>query len=604
MRLGTFTRAAKLASQESPDMSSLPACLTLACALVLGCSGDASTGDASTDTRAADTIEDTAQVSADGVLSDADTGELAADTAVLAPVTIVSTSRLAPAPADLIFARLVGRDLGREVRVDGVLRDRPLLVDRDAIADPDDFPFAAFTLDADGNERYRTTLREPIQIREFLDTAPLPVGFEPFDLFPQLGDFVVRVPRDPLATTLVFTRRELDGTTTNLGSFVLAELRDLAVDDPSPLDAAPSTRIAGPDDPEGVVDIAILGDGYTADEMATFHADAERLVAEFMALAPFSTYAGRFAFHRIDTPSVESGAGFDCGTPEAASDCRDAIRETAFQSVFPLRVANISGLNVEDRVVFQLRLWEVWRAAARAPFDATVVLVNTPKYGAFGIHHATGNAPRHDLQAVVHEFGHSFALLGDEYVNPGDSCQDYPLSPLYPNIARPTTDPAALPWAEWVRSGVTVPTPPGTLSSGDVGGFEGAGGNCPDYLRPQDECFMRATVSSPFCAVCKDVLVRRLFRHIDVLRGPGVELDGHTLTARTQPGIAVEASWELDGQPAGSAEAPLVLPISEGGERTHEVTLRVRHTTDDVRIAVEQLEEVVRLEVRVRPVAR
>jgi hypothetical protein len=229
---------------------------------------------------------------------------------------------------------------------------------------------------------------------------------------------------------------------------------------------------------------------------------------------------------RVDVVSEDSGASYDCPT------C--AVRNTAFGSIFAIELVNrVTGSRYDSRALFQADQWRVARAISGVPWDHVLVLVNSDQYGGMAVHYATATTGQPDFaQVAVHELGHTLGLLGDEYV--ADDCIRSDALGLPDNI---TDDPDDPPWAHWV---------------GDEGidAFEGAW-NCPDLYRPAEHCKMRD--SGAFCAVCKELLARRVLRYVDPLDGLR-EVDGR-LAAQGPWVDDVELTWSVDGEPIGSGPA-------------------------------------------------
>ena len=539
------------------------------------------------------------------VASDATDGAAvdAVDTAADPPsplVEVLSTETQHPVEADLVLARIQGKGLGVDVHVEGMLRNAGLWIDPDNYEDAD-YPFAVVLRDAEGVEVFRDTLREPIQIREFvgnaLATSTLPVDV--MTAYPELGDFGALIPTDSGAERLLFERTELDGTVTVMGEYVLADIPEM---DSHPLANSPVVQVSGNTHPSEALDIVVLGDGYTAEEMSIFHTHAAKVTAQFSQIDPYSRYADRINFYRIDVPSKESGASFDCSNDQTIEGCVDAFRDTAFETIFPLRIAVVLGLDVSDRAIFPLNQWGLYQLAAKVPFDKIIVLVNTKKYGAFGLYHATLNAYQPAMSVVaVHEFGHAFALLGDEYIVEGDICQQYLLTPDYPNIAELGSKPTEVKWQTWLDPGVPLPTPLDDPEwTNAVGLFEGAGGGCVDLFRPKKDCLMRSSSGGPpLCPICMEQTVRRFYEYFDILGPDGLQVVDGGLVPDTPPDLKLQGEWTVDGVPSGPAKHPLVLEAPEEGSVEYEVGLLVRESTLTVRRGVERMDEKLTATVRV-----
>lgn len=153
--------------------------------------------------------------------------------------------------------------------------------------------------------------------------------------------------------------------------------------------------------PNEKVDILILGDGYTGSELEEFHSDVKRLTQELFTTEPFQGRCADFNVRAIDVHSPESGIS----NPRGGS-----WKATPFELSF-----NAFDL---DRYVLTYANKKVREFAAQAPYDALILLFNSPKYGGGGIFNLWSTSAADTGPAAyvfVHEFGHAFAGLGDEY---------------------------------------------------------------------------------------------------------------------------------------------------------------------------------------------
>ena len=555
----------------------------------LGCDGGESDENAKVDT--------VADVEAEPIAE-----EDAAAPASEAPlfVEVLEASLSAPIPAQIVFGRLKGEGLGTEVVLEGMLRETSTFVDVDE--SPEElYPFQVVLLTGADEVLWRDSIREPVQVREFLGNAGLQeMGIDPINILPEVGDFVFPMPDLDEAETLRIERIELDGEATILGTFPLADIPEMPEYE---FADAPVTKIVGNAPPEEALDVVILGDGYTEDELGLFKTHAGKISTAFTQVQPYSEYFKRLNFYRVDIPSQESGASYDCSDTEEIEGCVDNFRETAFGSVFPLRLGVLLGMEVSDRAIFQLKQWSVYQAASLAPFDTVVILVNTKKYGAFGIYNASLSAYLDNLGRVtVHEMGHSFSLLGDEYVVEGDICQAYLLTPDYPNLSPLGTTPSDVKWVDWLTWNVPLPTPSDDAAWSDaVGLFAGAGAGCVDYYRPKADCLMRSTSSgAPLCPVCKEQTIHRFYETFDYLSADGVRADGETLVLAHDYGAPATGEWRVNGELAGDAMVPLAFERpAPGTSEEYQVKLVVRDGTEGVRRGTDTLEETVEATVRV-----
>jgi hypothetical protein len=286
------------------------------------------------------------------------------------------------------------------------------------------------------------------------------------------------------------------------------------------------------------VDLLLLGDGYTAAEMDKWHNDARRLTDILFATSPFKERRQEFNVWAIDTPAEESGIS----RPSDGVYRRSPLRLTydAFGS---------------ERYVLAFDNKRLREIASAAPYEFIEVIANGRKYGGGGIFnlYATVASDNEWTPYIfVHEFGHHFAGLADEYYTSDvayDSTPERP-EPWEPNV---TADPKALRWAGLITPGTPLPTPwpkdafekeqkniqarrrairaanrPETemetlfrseaeletklLGTGPhaskVGAFEGAMYESKGYYRPQADCIMFSRDPVGFCAVCRRAIER------------------------------------------------------------------------------------------------
>ena len=207
--------------------------------------------------------------------------------------------------------------------------------------------------------------------------------------------------------------------------------------------------------PATKVDLLVLGDGYSIAEAERFKTDVERLTAVLFATEPYRSHRGDFNVRALAVASPESGitdpraTGAD-GRPEGGVWHPSALgfAYNAFDS---------------ERYVLSYANRALREIAAQAPYDALLVLANSRKYSGGRIFNLWTMATTNSGKApylVVHEFGHSFAGLADEYytsqvayetTNPPGS------EPWEPNVTA-LLDPASLKWKDLVEPGTPLPT--------------------------------------------------------------------------------------------------------------------------------------------------
>jgi hypothetical protein len=256
----------------------------------------------------------------------------------------------------------------------------------------------------------------------------------------------------------------------------------------------PVTGLYVSGDPSSNIDIVVIPEGYTHKEMRKFRKDVKRFADFFLSCEPFNSYYDRFSFHMVEVPSAESGT--DC---PRKGDWKQTILHTHF---------NTFG---SDRYLTTGDYHTVRDIAACAPYDQIYILVNSREYGGGGIYNYYNlctSDHRESMIVFVHEFGHAFAGLADEYAyEDTDASLMYDLSvePWQANIS--SLADFSSKWISLVDSGVPVPTPSVSDYKGRVGAFEGAGYVKKQMYRPSPDCRMRSNHTSSFCPVCRKAIV-------------------------------------------------------------------------------------------------
>lgn len=246
-------------------------------------------------------------------------------------------------------------------------------------------------------------------------------------------------------------------------------------------------------DPNKAIDVAILAEGYTTAEMDSFYRDAEIAVKSILDYEPFKSHAGDFNFVAVASPSAESGVS----VPRLGD-----WKSTAFSSHFSTFYS--------DRYLTSLHLKDIHNALAGIPYEHIIILANTPEYGGGGIYNSyTLTAAGHKMfkPVVVHEFGHSFGGLGDEYFYEGDVMDDsYPkdVEPWEPNIT--TLVDFDSKWKDLLPKDCPIPTPVSEAAKYPVGVYEGGGYSFHGVFRPADDCRMRTNTAPTFCPACQKAM--------------------------------------------------------------------------------------------------
>lgn len=247
--------------------------------------------------------------------------------------------------------------------------------------------------------------------------------------------------------------------------------------------------------PEDVIDVALLAEGYAEHEMHKFYERAEQAVSAILSHEPFSSRREDFNFIAVGSPSVDSGVSVP----------KEGIwKNTAFGSHYSTFYS--------DRYLTTPEVFDVHDALSGLPYEHIIILANSPVYGGGGIYNSyTLTTADNDNFApvVVHEFGHSFGGLADEYFYETDVMNDsYPTDkePWEPNIT--TLCDFSRKWSHLLNEATPVPTPIEMKNEFPLGVFEGAAYTFKGVYRPADDCRMRTNTCEGFCPACIDALAR------------------------------------------------------------------------------------------------
>jgi hypothetical protein len=292
-------------------------------------------------------------------------------------------------------------------------------------------------------------------------------------------------------------------------------------------------------DPANKVDLLVLGDGYTAAERGKFEKDARRFMESLFATPPFREHRSDFNVWGLCPAAEESGV-----SRPSSGNYRRSPLGASYDTFGSERYV----LTTENRALRDV--------ASFAPYEFIEILVNGQTYGGGGIFNQYATVAIDNLWSGyvgVHEFGHHFAALADEYYTSDVAYlpSDKRTEPWEPN-ATALLDPANLKWKDLVAPGTPLPTPwdkeefdrferdiqrqrkelraagkpeaemdelfrkerekedvmlVAQKYAGKVGAFEGANYAAKGYYRPEVDCIM-FTRHKTFCAVCRRAIER------------------------------------------------------------------------------------------------
>ncbi|HLS12784.1 MAG TPA: M64 family metallopeptidase [Flavobacteriaceae bacterium] len=237
-------------------------------------------------------------------------------------------------------------------------------------------------------------------------------------------------------------------------------------------------RDNGPSDKR--INLVVLGDGYDMDEQDVFMDDATELVDYLFTIPPFSNYSEYFNVYAIKVISPESGVkhpgtATDVTEPVFPISNPDNYLETTFDYQDIHRCIYTPNLHKTTQVL-----------ATNVPFyDEAFVVVNSPEYGGCAGLYSYFSKHESANQILIHELGHSFSGLADEYW-------------FAPTGERPNktqdNNPQTNRWRNWI----------GTENVG-IYPFD----EDPSWYRPHQNCLMRSLGNS-FCAVCTEATIERI----------------------------------------------------------------------------------------------
>ncbi len=363
----------------------------------------------------------------------------------------------------------------------------------------------------------------------------------------------ILIPTPKEKIKLVFEKRSRENKLEQLAEFII---------DPESVDVI-RKKISGDNikiihgklngSPHNKVDIAILSEGYTKTEYNKFKNDFNRFMNVFLNKEPYKKVNDKFNFYGVFKPSAESGVD-----EPRAGKYKSTVLSCTFNSLGSARY-----LLTEDNKAMR-------NLAEHVPYDAIYIMVNSKRYGGGGIYNqfctfTTNN--KWSKYIFLHEFGHSFTGLADEYYTSDVAYSDfYPQSvePVEPNITALLNKPHVK-WDSLLTPGIVIPTPWGkekydsldlswqrlrrklnnqiakltkqnaprdsitiiknmfnkldkehsakidsflhkSKYAGKVGAFEGAGYASKGLYRPMLDCIMFSKGDKPFCNVCASAI--------------------------------------------------------------------------------------------------
>lgn len=266
----------------------------------------------------------------------------------------------------------------------------------------------------------------------------------------------------------------------------------------------PYITLQAAEDTTKCIHIAYVAEGYSKDEMSTFLEDARIATEALFEHEPFKSKRNRFNIIAVESTSEDSGTSVPS---------KGVWKNTVLGSHFDTFYSN--------RYLTTLNLKNLHDALAGTPYEHIIVLVNTSEYGGGGILNSYNLSMTHHplyKQVVVHEFGHSFAGLADEYAYEQEALPMYPhdVEPWEKNIT--TLVDFHDKWEKLIAPTTPIPTPVDFYGKKNkknkknaklqhpLGAYEGAGYSLKGVYRPSFDCRMRSNAHPDFCPACQKAL--------------------------------------------------------------------------------------------------
>jgi hypothetical protein len=350
-------------------------------------------------------------------------------------------------------------------------------------------------------------------------------------------DESLRFPAPTAPVQIILKKRDAQNAFREIWSLNV-DPKDMFIDTSAPPSPGPLIALEKNGDPAQKVDFLILADGYTAAERPKCEKDGRRLMDILFSTEPFKTRRHDFNTWLLCPASQDSGIS----RPSTGVHKQTAIGATydAFGS---------------ERYILTFDNHKFRDVAEFAPYEFVEILVNGNTYGGGGIFGLYSTVAADSLWApyiFVHEFGHHFAGLADEYYTSEAPVNLPHVEPWEPNVTALLDGPNGLKWKDLVTPGTPIPTPwkkaefeamekdiqarrvqirkenrpesemnalfeeekkkedalfASDQYAGKVGAFQGANYDPKMYYRPMENCIM-FTRTNFFCDVCQHAIER------------------------------------------------------------------------------------------------
>lgn len=409
-----------------------------------------------------------------------------------------------------------------------------------------------------GRRRGRRLATESLEVRlAFSATAVPRIYYDYLEGDTLSGGSIVADPTNPLHARIDTAEAAGSGTTTGAAGLSYSGAQVGA--------SSSSTPIVNNGPSANRIDIVFVGDGYTEEEMPSYASDVARIVPQFFNKEPLKEYASYFNVHRVDVISAESGVDNDPTT--------GIFKNTALDMQY-----NCSGI----ARLLCVNVTKAYNQALSAPeVDQILAIANSSTYGGAGYAASDlavfAGKNNSSIEIGIHEFGHSFAELADEYDYGGPTVYEGG-EPIEPNVSKLNSAAMDAQQSKWYR----------WLDTPAVDTFEGAKYSRQGIYRPTDNSIMRS-LGRPFEAVNAEQLIYNMYREVTPIDGAtpagSYPSDQQFFVKPLRPAThALQVSWLVDGTVVAQGDiekfSPASLNLAPG---VHQLQARVVDTTDLVR---------------------
>ncbi len=282
------------------------------------------------------------------------------------------------------------------------------------------------------------------------------------------------------------------------------------------------------------INLVVLSEGYTSNQLAQFLVDATNAVNNLLAHQQYLEYKNYFNAFAISVASIQSGSDHPNSSPNVSTYFNSSFDSYGIAQFLTIPPNSFDGTYANGQGKVDALL-----ATLMPEYDLVMMVVNDPNYGGSGGGQGQFNMPfitslHSDAAEIVrHESGHTLGLLADEYV--GGAPGGYVPSEK-PNSTA-VTNRAAIKWTAWISTNTPLPTPANSSYTEVVGLFTGAQYQATGWYRPKYDCKMRIIIQGgvmPFCEVCSEQLVKSIYglvRPIDTFLPASTNLTAYSTQA-------------------------------------------------------------------------